>query len=172
MRWRALYNSCRKGVEPFDCFLGGMTTFFLPQAEAAMTRSSASKALSANKVSACIWGRSNVGTLQIMGLPRVRKKASGLPRASTMAWILVLNPPLLRPMAWSSPSFFEPGAVLMCAYDGAVDHRVFVVRASAASISRSSSMRRSWPSAKTGVNLDRVTKTFRQVSPGNASAVR
>jgi hypothetical protein len=46
-----------------------------------------------------------------------------------MAWILVLNPPLLRPIAWSSsPSFLSAGAVLMCAYDGAVDHRVFVVR--------------------------------------------
>jgi len=45
-----------------------------------------------------------------------------------MAWILVLNPPLLRPIAWSSPSFFlSAGAVLMCAHDGAVDHRVFVV---------------------------------------------
>src|SRR5262249_2233831 len=28
--------------------------------------------------------------------------------ASTMRWIFVLNPPLLRPIAWSSPSFWAP----------------------------------------------------------------
>jgi hypothetical protein len=43
-----------------------------------------------------------------------------------MAWILMLNPPLLRPIAWSSPSFFErAGGVLVCAHDGVVDHGVF-----------------------------------------------
>ena len=28
------------------------------------------------------------------------------PAATSVGWILVLNPPLLRPIAWSSPSFF------------------------------------------------------------------
>ena len=35
--------------------------------------------------------------------PPVKKKPVGLPSASTVAWIVVLNPPLLRPIA-SSPS--------------------------------------------------------------------
>src|ERR1700722_1205523 len=35
------------------------------------------------------------------------RRPADFPSASTMAWILVLNPPLLRPIAWSSPSFFE-----------------------------------------------------------------
>ena len=39
--------------------------------------------------------------------PGVRLKATGLPSASQTAWILVLSPPLLRPIAWSSPSSFE-----------------------------------------------------------------
>ena len=47
-----------------------------------------------------------VGALEIMRLTAVRKNASGLPRASTIRWIFVLNPPLLRPIAWSSPAFF------------------------------------------------------------------
>jgi hypothetical protein len=40
-----------------------------------------------------------IGAGEIMGLPRVSRKRSGLPCASTKAWILVLNPPLLRPIA-------------------------------------------------------------------------
>ncbi len=39
--------------------------------------------------------------------PPVRRKRSGLPSASTLAWILVLNPPRLRPSAWlSCPPLF------------------------------------------------------------------
>ena len=47
-----------------------------------------------------------VGTFEIMRLARGQEDASGLPDASTMRWIFVLNPPLLRPIAWFSPSFF------------------------------------------------------------------
>jgi hypothetical protein len=36
-------------------------------------------------------------------------------------------PPRERPMAWSSPFFLRPGAVLMGADDGGVDHHVFGV---------------------------------------------
>jgi hypothetical protein len=39
-----------------------------------------------------------------------------------MVWILVLNPPLLRPIAWFSPSFLGAGAVLARPHNGAVDH--------------------------------------------------
>jgi hypothetical protein len=39
--------------------------------------------------------------------PPVSRKRSGLPKASTQAWILVLNPPRLRPRAWfSCPPLF------------------------------------------------------------------
>ena len=37
--------------------------------------------------------------------PPVRLSASGLPKASTITWILVVRPPRERPMAWSRPPF-------------------------------------------------------------------
>src|SRR5580698_8052969 len=60
--------------------------------------------------------------------PPVRLSANGLPRASTITWILVVGPPRERPMAWSSPPFECARTVLMSSDDGGVDHRVFVVR--------------------------------------------
>ena len=35
----------------------------------------------------------------------VRRSANGLPKASTITWILVVGPPRERPMAWSNPLF-------------------------------------------------------------------
>ena len=37
--------------------------------------------------------------------PPVRRSANGLPKASTITWILVVGPPHERPMAWSKPHF-------------------------------------------------------------------
>ena len=37
--------------------------------------------------------------------PGVRRNASGLPWASAMAWIFVLRPPRLIPIAWRTPPF-------------------------------------------------------------------
>ena len=37
--------------------------------------------------------------------PPVRRSANGLPKASTITWILVVGPPRERPMAWSKPPF-------------------------------------------------------------------
>jgi hypothetical protein len=71
-------------------------------------RASASKALSANKVSACISGSIASAPSKSWACPVLSRKASGLPSASTMAWILALN--LLRPIAWPSPSFFRAGS--------------------------------------------------------------
>jgi hypothetical protein len=78
-----------------------------------------------------------------------------------MAWILVLNPPLLRPIAWSSPSFLSAGAVLMRAHDGTVDHRVFVVRIGRQYFEDHLPCAALRPAQKTRMNLDRVAKTFR-----------
>src|ERR1700720_659774 len=122
-----------------------MTNFFPAASRGSMTRSSASKALSANKVSACIWGRSTSAPCRSWACPAVRKKASGFPRASTMAWILVLNPPLLRPIAWSSPSFFERR--------------------------RCADVRVRWCCRTSRMNLDWIAKTFRQVAPRYAGAI-
>ena len=86
--------------------LGGITAIFPAAASGAMTRSSASNALSAISVSACIEGRRWSAPTRSCASPPVRKKLTGLPSASTRAWILVLNPPRDRPIAWSSPAFF------------------------------------------------------------------
>jgi phosphoribosylglycinamide formyltransferase-1 len=51
-----------------------------------------------------------------------------LPKASTKAWILVLHPPTLRPIAWFLLSFLSAGTVLVRAHNSAVDHGVFIVR--------------------------------------------
>ena len=58
--------------------------------------------------------------------PGVCIDSTGLPRASTSAWILVVSPPRDRPIA-CSPFFSRPGAMLVSAHDGGVDHHVFVV---------------------------------------------
>jgi len=94
-----------------------------------------------------------------------------LPRASTMAWIVVLNPPLLRPIAWSSLSFFERRRcadvrVRWCCRSS----RIRCPRRRPA-FRRASSIRRSWPARKSGVNLDRVAKPFRQVAPRYTRAI-
>src|SRR5260370_40726299 len=58
--------------------------------------------------------------------PGVSIRLTGLPEASTSAWTLVVNPPRDLPMA-CAPFFSRAGAVLMSAYNGGVDHHVFVV---------------------------------------------
>src|SRR5712691_12050994 len=58
--------------------------------------------------------------------PGVSIRLKGLPKASASAWILVVNPPRDLPMA-CAPFFSRTGAVLMSAYNGGIDHHVFVV---------------------------------------------
>jgi hypothetical protein len=48
---------------------------------------------------AAICGSNASAPVRSWACPGVSRKRSGLPRASTKAWILVLNPPLLRPIA-------------------------------------------------------------------------
>jgi hypothetical protein len=50
------------------------------------------------------WGRA----LCSWRWPAVTTKVTGLPRPSARTWILVLNPPRLRPRAWSPPPFWPP----------------------------------------------------------------
>src|SRR6516162_1681787 len=107
MRWRALYSSLSKSRGVLRLLLGGITGVLPAVRRGSITRSSASNALSANTVSALICGRSASAPSRSCAWPGVRKNASGLPSASTIRWIFVLNPPLLRPIAWFSLSFFE-----------------------------------------------------------------
>jgi hypothetical protein len=49
----------------------------------------------------------------------------GFPKASTSAWILVVNPPRDRPIA-CAPFFSRTGTMLMSTYDRGIDHHAFV----------------------------------------------
>src|SRR5918996_1909442 len=62
--------------------------------------------------------------------PPVRVNRKGLPKASTHAWILQLNPPRLRPRAWAPwpPFLGGSGGAGMGPYHGAVNHDTFQVR--------------------------------------------
>jgi hypothetical protein len=68
-----------------------------------------------------------VGADQIMCLTAGEIESVGLPSASAVVWILVLNPPRECPIAWSWPAFFRACTVLIGPHDGAVDHRIFIV---------------------------------------------
>jgi hypothetical protein len=88
-----------------------------------------------------------------------------------MAWILVLNPPLLRPIAWPLPSFLGAGTVLVCAHNGAVDHGVFIVGIGRQNLEHLLPHAARGPAGKPRMNLDRIAEAFRQVSPRNAGAI-
>ena len=65
--------------------LGGITTDFPRASNGSITRSSASKALSASNASAAISGSSASAPSRSWAWPGVRMKSSGLPNASTSA---------------------------------------------------------------------------------------
>jgi hypothetical protein len=88
-----------------------------------------------------------------------------------MVWILVLNPPRERPIAWSSPAFFRARAVLMGAHNGAVDHRIFVVGIRRQKLKDLLPDPGFGPSAEALVHVLPVAEPFRQIAPGNASPV-
>ena len=84
--------------------LGGITAAFPACSRGLSTRSSASKALSAINAPATRSGSRASAPSRSCACPGERLKPVGLPSASTMAWIFVLRPPRLRPIA-SSPPF-------------------------------------------------------------------
>jgi len=88
-----------------------------------------------------------------------------------MAWILVLNPPLLRPIAWFWSSFLGTGTVLVRAHDGAVDHGVFIVRIGRQNLEHLLPHAAPGPAGKSRVKLYRIAEAFRQIPPGNACAI-
>lgn len=59
--------------------------------------------------------------------PSVSAKRKGLPNPSTVRWILVLNPPRLRPKVCACwpPLFLCPSGKGMGTHDGAVDYPIF-----------------------------------------------
>ena len=116
-------------------------------------------------------GRSTRGRERSCASPPVRRKLTGLPSASVRAWILVLNPPRDRPIAWSSPAFFGTGAVLMSTYNGAVDHRIFVVGLSSEMLENLLPDARFGPSTEALMHILPIAAAFRQIAPRHTGSI-
>ena len=151
---------------------GGITAVLPAAASGSRTRASASDALSAISVSASIVGSRWSAPTRSCASPPVRKKSIGLPSASTREWILVLSPPRERPMAWSSPFFWAPAAMLVGAQHGAVDHRVFVIGVGYEMLKHPLPDTTFGPTAEPSVDLCPLTEPLRQIAlwhPGTDS---
>src|ERR1019366_4037018 len=98
------------------------------------------------------------------------KKLIGLPRASTSVWILVLNPPVSGRWLGLRRLFLGPGAVLMGAHDGAVDHRIFIVGIGRQMHENPLPDSRLGPTAEAPMHVLPVPEAVRQVSPRDARA--
>src|SRR5688572_15980345 len=171
MRWRAWYKILSYGRRFLRLALGGITASLPACSSGPRTRSSASNALSAISVTASSPGSRASAPSRSCACPGESANPVGLPSASTLAWILVVSPPLLRPIASAAPLFCGPGAVLMGADDGAVDHRplvVGVIRQVPENPFPCPGLR---PAAEAGVHLLPRTEPLRQIAPGDAGAV-
>src|SRR5262249_31512935 len=150
-----------------------MTADLPAAANGSSTRLSASKARSAISRLAVICGSSASAPAKSCTCPGVSRKRSGLPSASTSAWILVLRPPRLRPRAWSSTFFEGAGAVLMSPHDGAVDHRVFVIAIGCQVLKDALPLPYAGfgPAAEPPMRILPVAKPLRQVAPWDPRTV-
>src|SRR5262244_4665352 len=142
-----------------------MTADLPAAANGPSTRPSASKARSAISRLAVICGSSASAPAKSCTCPGVSRKRSGLPSASTSAWILVLSTPRLRPSAWSSTFFESAGAVLMSPHDGAVDHRVCVIAIGCQMLKDALPYAGFGPAAEPPVRILPVAEALRQVAP-------
>jgi hypothetical protein len=88
-----------------------------------------------------------------------------------MVWILVLNPPRERPMAWSSPAFLGAGTVLIGAHHGAVDHRIFVAGVRGKMLKNTLPDTGFCPAGKAPMRILPVAAACGQVAPGRTGAV-
>src|SRR3954471_18042854 len=106
------------------------------------------------------------------GTPTVSNRCPGrstkrtrLPSASVSARILVVRPPLERPMAWRSPPLC-PLSVPVDLNNGRVDHGVFYVRLVRAGVEQPLPDLRLHPIAEAGEDAVPVSKQGRQIAPG------
>src|SRR4051812_17412800 len=96
-----------------------------------------------------------------------------LPSASVSARILVVRPPLDRPMAWRRPGAKSPFCALsvtMDLDDGGVDQGVFHVGLVRDGIEQPLPDARLHPIAEAGEDAVPVSKRRRQIAPGTARA--
>src|SRR5580692_5793939 len=136
-----------------------------------MTRSSASNALSAISVSACIEGRRWSAPTRSCASPPVRKKLTGLPSASTRRGFWCSTPRVIGRSPGPRRLFLGAGAVLMGTHNGAVDHRIFIVGVSGKMQEDLLPYTRFRPSAEALMHVLPVTEALRQIAPRHAGAV-
>src|SRR5260221_11888899 len=92
--------------------------------------------------------------------PGVSIRLQGLPKASTSAWILVVN---------ARRFFSRTGAVLMSTHDGGVDHHVLVVVIAGQQLENTVENPALRPSAETLMDRFPVAETLGQIPPGTSS---
>jgi len=83
----------------------------------------------------------------------------------------VLSPPLLLPIARSSPAFFGADAVLVGPHDRAVDHRIFVVRIGRQKREDTVPDTAFGPSAPTPMRVVPVAEALGKIAPGDPGSV-
>ena len=106
---------------------------------------------------------------QVVRLACREHQSTGLPSASTRPWILVVSPPRERPIA-CLPFFSCPGAMLVGAHNGGVQHHVFVIvvaRQQLESALENAALR---PSIEALVDDVPIPETLRKIAPRNAGA--
>src|SRR5450759_2650093 len=148
-----------------------MTVILPAFSSGSMTRSSASKPLSAITMSAAICGSKMSAPSRSQACPGVRVKPVGLPNASTVALILVLIRPCCGRWLRLRPLFLGASAVLMGTHDGRIDHRVFVVGIRGEMLEDPLPDTRLGPASKARMNRLPVSEPLRQVPPGHSSPI-
>ncbi len=88
-----------------------------------------------------------------------------------MTWILVVSPPRERPMAWQTPFFSRPGAMLMGADDGGVDHHVFIIVISRQHLEDTFENVAFAPPPEAPVRVLPIAEALGKIAPGNAGAI-
>src|SRR6266403_3083693 len=100
--------------------------------------------------------------------PGVSIRLQGLPKASTSAWTLVVNPPRDLPIA-CAPFVSRTGAMLVSAHDGGVDHHVLVVVIAGQKLENTIENPALRPSAEELMDRFPMAETLGQIPPGTSS---
>jgi hypothetical protein len=103
--------------------------------------------------------------------PGVNDSATGLPSASTTAWIFVVRPPRERRWLGSRRLFLSAGAVLVRAHGRRVEHHELVVGVTSECFENPRKHAAFAPSAVAPVRCLPAPVPLRQIAPGDARAV-
>ena len=152
---------CRRGAGSCGWPWAGSRLFLPASTQGLITRSSASNALSAIRVSAASPG--SRASAPPGRAPARESKAGRVAERVDHRVDLGAQPASTAPEASSEPLFSAPGAVLMGPDDGAVEHRVFVVRLTR-QMPRPAPRPALGPAAEAGMHLLPITEAGGQVA--------